>query len=174
MQKFFLVFWGELAVKDPILKALHYLAICALVRLPGFFYFFSFTARGNVVEGVIKGPYFFESVIPSLKYPPIVAGIPHIVTEEHEPVSKPSLGRCVSIVPVEATTKDYAENGSDKPRKKVTWFHGLLSTLVGAILGAIIGFLGFSLAIGHLEYIFTINLLRKMKVPKCLYADPDD
>ena len=169
IEKIFLVLRREFAIKDLILKSLHYFVIYAFVCIPCFCYFFSFPAWGNVGEGVIKTPYLFKVVIPRFEYSTIVASIPDIVAKEDESVGEFSFSRGVSAVPVKEPGTGYAQKGSNKSRKKISWFHFFLSTLVGAVLGVIVGTLGFLVAIGHLEWIFTVAFLEKMKVPKCLY-----
>jgi hypothetical protein len=77
-------------------------------------------------------------------------------------------------MPIEAKSGNHTSQRTDESRKKVGNFHKILSTALGAFIGTVIGLFGFCLVIGHLEYIFSRKWLKRCRVSKCLYYDPND
>jgi hypothetical protein len=100
----------------------------------------------------------------------------NIIKKNDKPIDKGSLGGNIITEPIQADSNNNADSRTDKTRENYIYAHPFLVLLqlsVGALMGLFIGVFIFLLLVGHLEHFFSIGLLRKLKILKCFYYDPD-
>lgn len=178
MKKFHFVFRRSLAVNNYsfIGQLLHHIVIFALVFLPCFAYSAPFCGWGKNHESIIQDPYFFQTCLPYFEYIRRVAVPMNIIKKNDKPIDKGSLGGNIITEPIQADSNNNADSRTDKTRENYIYAHPFLVLLqlsVGALMGLFIGVFIFLLLVGHLEHFFSIGLLRKLKILKCFYYDPD-
>jgi hypothetical protein len=176
MKKLIFVFWRKLAVYNGALisQALYSFGVLALVFFPCFAHSASFDWRGEIQERVVISPYFLEGCVPDLE-DLLLRGIPvNIMQQKAEAVIEGALSENVTSIPVQSNGDENPNKRTEKTGEDYTCIHPFLFSLqlfIGALIGIPISWFIFLTFMGHLEHIFSINTLRKWKVPKWFYND---
>ena len=176
MKKLFFVFRSNLAVYNNSLihQTLCYFAILTLIIFPCLAHVSPLEWRGKVHKSVVEDPNFFEGCVPHFESIRWVTIPMNIVQEDVKSISKGTSGGNITTVPVQSDGSKNTKNGTEDSREDYACVHPFLFFLqlfIGGLLGLPIGFLFFLVLVGHLEHIFSIATLRKLRIPKFLYYD---
>src|SRR4030042_1103478 len=152
----------------------------SLIFLPCISYSAALDWTGNTHNVVIHRHQFQQAWIPKFENIGILAIPVNFIAEDRDAVVKDIFGRTVTTVPIQKNGDTRTEKSANNAREdgcidiNTHPFLFLLYVFIGALIGAPLGYFLFMLFMCHLENIFCIDTLIKLKVPKFLYWDVND
>jgi hypothetical protein len=176
MKKFFFIFRSHLTVNyySFIRQLFGSVIIFAFIIFPCFAYSASSDSGDEIKESIIEQPQFFKTDIPGFEHILFIAVPEDVMLKNAESINQGTFSGSITTIPIQANSNKATHNRTEKTREDYAYVHPflfLLSSGIGFLMGPPIAFLIVLCAVGHLEHLFHVSTLRKLRVPKFLYVD---